>query len=89
MVTVRWSSALLTLLCVACALVSGVWNSLLILALVFLLVHWWAVGAFTWAYWCADADTSARLAAVDEQLDFEEAVIGDLSSLDSGRDPRV
>ena len=89
MVTVRWSAAMLTLLCVVLAFtVTHNRDGLLVLAVVFLAAFTWSVDGFKWSTWCADAETSERLASVDEQLDFEEAVLGDLSRLNPQGDPR-
>lgn len=88
MVTFRWAMFLLTLLCVALAFGAGVRNGLLILATVFAVAFVWSVGGFTKAFWFADAETSARLAAVDEELD-RVAVLTDIESLDRHRYPRA
>lgn len=82
---IAWVAALVTVACVAAAVVTMRANGLLILAMAGLAVFVWAVGAHHRDWWFEDDDTSRRLAAVDAELDFIESVRGDLRSLEGTR----
>lgn len=79
---IAWAAFLLTLLCVVLAVVTMRANGLLLLGTVFLAIGVWATGAYRWSWWCADDETSRRLTAVDEELDFIDSVITDVEQLD-------
>lgn len=44
-------------------------TGIFLLGVVFLVIAFWLFGGFTAAFWVADAETSARLDAVDVELD--------------------
>jgi hypothetical protein len=50
-VLVRYVSAVLTLLCVVVAWVTGLANGVLVLATIFAAVFAWSVGAFRASFW--------------------------------------
>lgn len=56
-------------------------DGLLLLTTIFLLVFFWAAGVFTRRFWDADAATSQRWSAVDDQVDFVHSVEVDIESI--------
>lgn len=79
---IAWASFLLAVLCLVAGICTGFRaNSLLFLAVGALLTAAWAVGMFSAAWWLADEDTSRRLSAVDEEIDFIDSVIADVEQV--------
>lgn len=88
MTTIRYAAGMLALLCWAVVLVTMTADAWIIIATALTVLWAWTFGVFTWAFWFADAATSERLAAVDEALDFEASVLGDLSHLNDEQNGR-
>lgn len=78
---VAWTAAVLALFCVVLAVATMRANGLLVLATLLAVVHAWAVGALRASFWVADAETSARLTAADEDIDRVESAVADIRAL--------
>lgn len=81
MVTVRYAAGMIAVLCWAITFITLNVDAVTILGTLAVLAWFWTFGVFTWAFWFGDAATNTRLAEVDESLDFEASVLGDLSHL--------
>lgn len=81
MVAVRYAAGMVAVLCLVITFVTLTVDGVTVLGTLAFGVWLWTFGVFTRDFWIADAETSARLSAVDESLDFEESVLGDLSHL--------
>lgn len=73
MITLRWASGLLTILCVVLTLARLTVDGVTVLALVFLLVFTWSMGAFYREFWVKDIDDNhpEGITALD-QLDRKD-----------------
>lgn len=89
MVAARYATGMLALLCFVIVFARMTADAVLILGTVFFVAWLATFGVFTWAFWFGDTNASARLAAVDAEIDFEDAVLADLDSLGQEGDPRV
>lgn len=81
MVTIRYAAGMIAVLCWAVTFVTLTVDGVTVLATLMVAAWLWTFGVFTRRFWVADAATNTRLAEVDESLDFEASVLGDLSHL--------
>lgn len=89
MVTIRYAAGLVAVVCWVIVLITLTVDAVAILGTVAVAVWLWTFGVFTWAFWFGDAETSARLAVVDEQIDFAESVEADIASINGEGNPRL
>lgn len=82
MTAVRWTLGVLTVLCYVASLFRMQADGVLLLATVLFVAWLWSCGVVSRAFWIADAETSARLGAVDEQVRFIESVRADVVRLE-------
>lgn len=88
MMTIRYAAGMLALLFWAVVLLRWSIDGWAVLATLLTAAWLWTFDVFTRAFWFADAATSERLSAVDEALDFEASVLGDLSHLNDEQNGR-
>lgn len=86
MTALRWALAILAFLFIAAAWVRLQADGVLLIGTVLFVAWLWSCGALSRDFWVADDATSARLAAVDEELRFTESVKADLELLDRAGD---
>ena len=89
MVTIRYAAGMIAVLCWAITFITLTVDAVAILGTLAVAAWLWTFGVFTVAFWVGDSETNDRLAAVDDSLDFEESVLGDLDSIDREGNPRL
>ncbi|WP_295103182.1 hypothetical protein [uncultured Microbacterium sp.] len=81
MVTIRYAAGMIAVLCWVITFVTLNVDGVTVLATLMVVAWLWTFGVFTRRFWFGDAATNTRLAEVDESLDFEASVLGDLFHL--------
>ena len=89
MVAIRYAAGMIAVLCWAVTFATLTVDGVTVLATLMVAAWLWTFGVFTRRFWGADAATNTRLAEVDESLDFEASVLGDLNSIDREGNPRL
>ncbi len=82
MIATRYAAGLVAVVCWAITFVTLNVDAVTIIGTLMVAAWLWTFGVFTPAFWFGDPATDERLSAVDESLDFEASVLGDLSHLD-------